>query len=82
MSEDGCGLFLSMFEYTQWKDPVFATIAQSTPHNARYTSHDIQNELMGVIPTRGWGVGLYGKSGLYWRAYRKREHFYNCAFYQ
>ena len=51
MSDDGCGLFLSLFEYTLRKDPVLATIAQSIPHNARYTSHEIQNELLDIMST-------------------------------
>ncbi len=35
MSEDGCRLFLSLFEYTLRKDAVLAKIAQTIPHNAR-----------------------------------------------
>lgn len=51
MSEDGCRLFLSLFEYTLRKDAVLAKIAQTIPHNARYTSHDIQNSLIEIMST-------------------------------
>uniref|UniRef100_A0A8C9YYB0 TTF-type domain-containing protein n=1 Tax=Sander lucioperca TaxID=283035 RepID=A0A8C9YYB0_SANLU len=51
MSGDGCGLFLSLFEYTLRKDPALARIAQSIPHNARYTSHDIQNNIIDIMST-------------------------------
>lgn len=70
MSGDGCGLFLSFFEYTLRKDPALARIAQSIPHNARYTSHDIQNNIIDIEYyghradcERGWRVILHYKSG-------------------
>lgn len=49
MNEHGCGLFLSLFEFSLRKDEELARIAKNIPHNARYTSHDIQNELIEVM---------------------------------
>lgn len=46
MSEGGSGLFLSLFEYTLRKDTQLAKIIKTIPHNANYTSHDIQNQLI------------------------------------
>ncbi|KAK0144461.1 Zinc finger MYM-type protein 1 [Merluccius polli] len=44
-----CGLFLSLFEYSVRKDPELEKILQTIPQNARYTSHDIQNELIKIM---------------------------------
>ncbi|XP_063039724.1 uncharacterized protein LOC134434959 [Engraulis encrasicolus] len=49
--ESGCGLFLSLFEYTLRKDPKLAKIALTMPRNARYTSHEIQNEIVDIMST-------------------------------
>ena len=44
-----CGLFLSLFEYSVRKDPELEKILQTIPQNARYTSHDIKNELIKIM---------------------------------
>ncbi|KAL7395107.1 hypothetical protein ABVT39_010232 [Epinephelus coioides] len=49
MNEDGCGLFLSLFEFALRKDAELAKIAKTIPRNATYTSHDIQNNLIDVM---------------------------------
>ncbi|CAK6983693.1 zinc finger MYM-type protein 1-like [Scomber scombrus] len=49
MNEDGCGLFLSLFEFELRKDAELAKIAKTIPRNATYTSHDIQNNLIDVM---------------------------------
>lgn len=46
MGQTGCGLFLSLFEYTLEKDPQLAKIIPTIPKNATYTCHEIQNELI------------------------------------
>ncbi|KAJ4946440.1 hypothetical protein JOQ06_024107 [Pogonophryne albipinna] len=43
------GLFLSMMEYTLRKDPALAKAFSTIPKNATYTSHDIQNEIIGLM---------------------------------
>lgn len=47
MGEGGSGLFLSMMDYTLRKDKELAEVYSTIPANAKYTSHDIQNEIMG-----------------------------------
>ncbi|KAG9283252.1 hypothetical protein AMEX_G2003 [Astyanax mexicanus] len=49
MNEDGCGLFLSLFEFSLRKDAELARISKTIPRNATYTSHDIQNNLIDVM---------------------------------
>ncbi|KAL7407295.1 hypothetical protein ABVT39_006367 [Epinephelus coioides] len=49
INEDGCGLFLSLFEFALRKDAELAKIAKTIPRNATYTSHDIQNNLIDVM---------------------------------
>ena len=49
MNENGCGLFLSLFEFALRKDAELARIAKTIPGNATYTSHDIQNNLIDVM---------------------------------
>ncbi|XP_041860486.1 uncharacterized protein LOC121652026 [Melanotaenia boesemani] len=49
MNKDGCGLFLSLFEFSLRKDAELAKIAKTIPRNATYTSHDIQNDLIDVM---------------------------------
>lgn len=43
------GLFLKLFEYTLSKDMKLKEIACSVSKNAKYTSTDIQNEIMGTM---------------------------------
>ncbi len=43
LTEDGSGLFLSLFEYTLRKDPELRSVMKTIPHNATYSSHEIQN---------------------------------------
>ena len=40
------GLFLKLFEYTLLKDPKLRQIASAIPQNAKYTSPEIQNEII------------------------------------
>lgn len=43
------GLFLKMVEYTLEKDPKFNEINKSIPPNGKYTSHNIQNEIIDTL---------------------------------
>lgn len=43
------GLFLSLFEYTMRKDPKLTRITKTIPQNARYTSPQIQNEIIKMM---------------------------------
>jgi hypothetical protein len=43
---EGAGLFQNLFLYTLKKDARLHTIAQTVPLNAKYTSPDIQNEII------------------------------------
>lgn len=43
------GLFLKLFEYTLEKDEKLADIAKGIPKNAKYTSKDIQNEIIETL---------------------------------
>ncbi|ROL48867.1 Zinc finger MYM-type protein 1 [Anabarilius grahami] len=49
MAEDGSGLFLSLLNYTVKKDPTLSEIIKHIPRNARYTSPDLQNELISIM---------------------------------
>ena len=51
MRQTGCGLFLSLFQYTLEKDLELAKIAPTIPKNATYTSHEIQNEVVEIMST-------------------------------
>uniref|UniRef100_A0A8C1TJI1 TTF-type domain-containing protein n=1 Tax=Cyprinus carpio TaxID=7962 RepID=A0A8C1TJI1_CYPCA len=46
LTEDGSGLFLSLFEYTLRKDPELRSVMKSIPRNATYSSHEIQNDII------------------------------------
>lgn len=43
------GLFLRLMEYTLEKDEKLASIAKGIPKNAKYTSKDIQNEIIETL---------------------------------
>lgn len=43
------GLFLSLFEYSMRKDPELNRITKTIPQNARYTSPQIQNEIIEMM---------------------------------
>lgn len=43
------GLFLSLFEYTMRKDPELTRITKTIPQNTRYTSPQIQNEIIEMM---------------------------------
>ncbi len=43
------GLFLSLFEYSMRKDPELTRITKTIPQNARYTSPQIQNEIIEMM---------------------------------
>ncbi|RXN11427.1 hypothetical protein ROHU_010634 [Labeo rohita] len=43
------GLFLKLMEYTLEKDEKLASIAKGIPKNAKYTSKDIQNEIIQTL---------------------------------
>ena len=43
------GLFLKLFDYTLKRDQKLATIASTIPANAKYTSPDIQNEIIDLM---------------------------------
>lgn len=45
----GCGLFLSLFDYTLTQNKELATIYSTIPQNATYVSHDIQNEVIELM---------------------------------
>lgn len=45
------GLFVKLFEYTLLKDVKLREIASSVPKNAKYTSPEIQNEIIGTMAT-------------------------------
>jgi len=45
----GDGLFLKLFEYTMQKDEKLKNIAMSVPRNAKYTSPEIQNEIISTL---------------------------------
>ncbi len=49
--DGGSGLFLSLFEYTLRKDPELRNVVKTIPHNATYTSHEIQNQVIEVATT-------------------------------
>uniref|UniRef100_H2ZUD4 TTF-type domain-containing protein n=1 Tax=Latimeria chalumnae TaxID=7897 RepID=H2ZUD4_LATCH len=49
VAEGSCGLFLSLFEYTLRKDPELAKVDKTIPGNAKYTCHDIQNEIIEIM---------------------------------
>lgn len=51
LTEDGSGLFLSLFEYTLRKDPELRSVMKTIPRNATYSSHEIQND---VIANKVW----------------------------
>ena len=44
--DSGAGLFQNLFMYTLKKDARLQAIAQSVPLNDKYTSPDIQNEII------------------------------------
>ncbi len=46
LTEDGSGLFLSLFEYTLRKDPELRSVMKTIPRNATYSSHEIQNDVI------------------------------------
>ena len=43
------GLFLKLFEYTLRKDKVLRDAYRTIPANAKYTSHDIQNDIIQIM---------------------------------
>lgn len=43
------GLFLSLLEYSMRKDPELTRITKTIPQNARYTSPQMQNEIMEMM---------------------------------
>lgn len=49
------GLFLKLFEYTLQKDDKLADIAKDIPKNAKYTSKDIQNEIIETLANMALG---------------------------
>lgn len=44
------GLFLKLFEYTLKKDKVLRDAYMTIPANATYTCHDIQNDIIQLMP--------------------------------
>src|ERR1700761_5144636 len=46
---DDCGLFLKLLDYTIENDSKLAAITSSIPQNAKYTSPEIQNEVISSI---------------------------------
>lgn len=49
MEEGGSGLFLLLFDYTIKKDRELAEVVKTIPRNATYTSHEVQNEIIGIM---------------------------------
>ena len=49
MNEDGCGLYLSLFEFALRKDTEIANLAKTISRNVSYTSHDIHINLIDVM---------------------------------
>lgn len=49
INNDGCGLFLSLFEFSLRKDAKLVKITKTIPNNVTYTSHDIQNDLIQLM---------------------------------
>ncbi|MGH0177781.1 UNVERIFIED_CONTAM: hypothetical protein FKN15_075844 [Acipenser sinensis] len=47
--EGGSGLSLVMLDYTLRKDKELDSASSTIPRNATYTSHDIQNEIIGLM---------------------------------
>lgn len=47
------GLFLKIFEFTLIKDAKLRDIVNGIPQNAKYTSHNMQNKVIGTMASLG-----------------------------
>jgi hypothetical protein len=48
-TEEPCGLFIKLFQYTVTKDEKLRNICRTIPENASYTSPQFQNEVIGHL---------------------------------